>query len=130
MDNVRLVTVVLEVGDLDRSMSLYRDGFGLDLHESDHQGGAAGPSDRWTSGRHAATSWADGAFLHFALYESKGDVTRNAAVSFAVDDIHSAHSRAVDAGALVLHGPRPEPWGVSARYQDPDGNVVELTQPR
>lgn len=125
----RLVTVVLEVADLDRAVALYRDGFGLDLHVTDHEGGDHGGGDRWISGRHAATSWTDGAYLHFALYESKGDVTRAAQVSFRVDDIDAAHRSAVAAGAEVLHQPRAEPWGTSARYRDPDGNVVELTQP-
>lgn len=126
---VRLVTVVLEVADLDRAVALYRDGFGLDLHLTDHEGGDHGQGDRWISGRHAATTWTDGAFLHFALYESKGDVTRSAQISLRVDDIDAAHTAAVAAGATVLHEPRPEPWGTSARYRDPDGNVVELTQP-
>jgi predicted enzyme related to lactoylglutathione lyase len=125
----RLVTVVLEVSDLARATALYRDGFGLDLHISDHEGGDHGEGDRWISGRHAATTWTDGAYLHFALYETKGDVTRAAQVSFGVEDIDSAHRAAVEAGAAVLHEPRTEPWGRSARYQDHDGNVVELTQP-
>jgi len=121
----RLVAVVFEVGDLDRSVSLYRDAFGLDLHVDDHEG-----DDRWTSGRHAATSWSEGAFLHFALYESKnGSVTRSSQIGFRVDDLDAAHAQAVGAGAEVLHAPKPQPWGRSARYRDPDGNVVELTQP-
>jgi catechol 2,3-dioxygenase-like lactoylglutathione lyase family enzyme len=126
---VRLVTVVLEVADLDRSIELYRDGFGLDLHVTDHEGGDHGDGDRWISGRHAATSWTDGAYLHFALYESKGEVTQSAQVSFRVDDIAAAHRAAIAAGATVLHEPRREPWGTSARYRDRDGNVIELTQP-
>lgn len=125
----RLVTVVLEVSDLDRSLALYRDGFGLDLHLSDHGGGDHGADDRWISGRHAATTWTDGAFLHLALYASRGAVTSGAQVSLRVDDLAAAHRAAVAAGAEVLHEPRPEPWGTSARYRDPDGNVVELTQP-
>ena len=44
-------------------------------------------------------------------------------------DITAAHQAAVAAGAEVLHEPRREPWGTSARYRDPDGNTVELTQP-
>jgi predicted enzyme related to lactoylglutathione lyase len=125
----RLVTVVLEVADLDRSMALYRDGFGLDLHLSDHQGADHGVDDRWVSGRHAAVSWTEGAFVHFALYEAKGPPTSGAQISFRVDDIAAAHRAAVSAGAEVLHEPRTEPWGTSARYRDLDGNVVELTQP-
>ncbi len=125
----RLVTVVIEVVDLDRSIALYRDGFGLNLHEVDHGGGEHGEDDRWTSGRHASTSWTDGAFLHLALYESKGERTSHAQISFRVADIAQAHQDAINAGAEIIHEPRTEPWGTSARYRDPDNNVVELTQP-
>jgi predicted enzyme related to lactoylglutathione lyase len=125
----RLVTVVLEVSDLDRTLALYRDGFGLDLHQSDHRGGNNGTADRWISGRHAAITWTDGAFIHFALYESKGERTSGAQVSFSVENLTQAHDRAVAAGATVVHAPRNEPWGRSARYRDFDDNVVELTQP-
>lgn len=121
----RLVTVVLTVIDLDRSVSLYRDGFGLDLHIGDHEG-----DDAWTTGRHAATSWGVGAFMHFALYETKdGSNSSGAQVAFRVNDLDAAHRRAVGAGASVLHPPADQPWGRSARYSDPDGHVIELTQP-
>lgn len=121
----RLVTVVLTVADLDRSMTLYRDGFGLDFHIGDHDG-----DDPWTSGRHAATSWTDGAFIHFALYATKdGSTTSGAQIAFRVDDLEQAHAAALAAGAQVLHGPIVQPWGRSARYRDPDGNIIELTQP-
>lgn len=121
----RLNALILEVADLDRSAALYRDGFGIDLHQ-DEEGHVAG--DRWIGGRHAATSWTDGAFLHFALYEAKGDVpSRAAQVGFAVHDIEAAHTRAIAAGAILVHPPREEPWGATARYFDFDGNVVSLT---
>ena len=126
----RLVTIVLQVSNLDRSLMLYRDGFGLDLHLADHDGAEHGNEDRWISGPHVATTWTDGAFLHFALYESKGETTSGAQVSFAVEDITASHDAALAAGAELLHAPRLEPWGTSARYRDFDGNVVELTQPR
>jgi catechol 2,3-dioxygenase-like lactoylglutathione lyase family enzyme len=120
----RLVAVVLEVSDLDRSLELYRDGFGLDLHVDDHAG-----DDRWISGRHAATSWTEGTFLHFALYASKdGTTSTRSQVAFAVDDLNEAHQRAIAAGAEVIHDPRPQPWGTSGRYRDFDGNIVELTR--
>jgi predicted enzyme related to lactoylglutathione lyase len=119
----RLVSVVLEVADLERSERLYREGFGLVLHSSRHD-----EDDRWIGGAHAAVSWNDGAFAHFALYAAKGaERTAGAQVGFRVDDLDSAHSRAVAAGAEVVHGPIPQPWGRSARYRDFDGNVVELT---
>jgi predicted enzyme related to lactoylglutathione lyase len=120
----RLVTVVLTTTDLDGAVALYRDGFGLDLHLGDHEG-----DDVWTSGVHAATSWADGEFMHFALYASKdGTATRGAQIGFRVADLDGAHERAVAAGARTIHEPKAQPWGRSARYYDVDDNVVELTE--
>ena len=120
----RLVLVVLEVANLDRSAKLYHDAFGIDLNESEHGG-----DDRWISGAHAAYSWHDGAYLHFALYQAKGEVTTGAQIGFSVADIADAHERAVIAGAQVVHEAREEPWGMTARYLDLDGNIVSLTQP-
>ena len=128
MPGPRLVTVVLEVRDLDRSVALYREAFGVVLHLADHEGGEQGSDDRWISGRHAAITWHDEGFLHFALYQVKEQPTVGTQVSFRVDDLAAAHGVAVAAGAQVLHPPRTEPWGTSARYLDLDGNVVELTQ--
>ena len=121
----RLVTVVVVVSDLDRSADLYTRAFGLDLHQGDHAG-----DDPWTSGRHAATSWTEGEFIHFALYESRdGSHTTGGQVAFRVADLDVSHRLAVAAGAEVVHGPRDQPWGRSARYRDPDGNIIELTEP-
>ncbi len=124
MTTGRLILVVLEVEDLERSVAFYRDLIGVPLRlDLDHGG-----EDRWISGDHAALSWRDGAFLHFALYQSKGVMTRNAQVGFPVANIAASHARLVAAGAPVVHGPRDEPWGRTARYADPDGNSVSLTQ--
>ncbi|MFI4975271.1 MAG: VOC family protein [Caulobacterales bacterium] len=121
----RLVTVILEVSDLAAAVRFYRDLIGLDLHEgADNEAG----DDRWISGAHAAISWNGGAFLHFSLYAAKEEPTRGAQIAFDVDDLATLHQRLVSAGVRAAHPPRPEPWGLSARYYDPDGNVVGLTQ--
>jgi predicted enzyme related to lactoylglutathione lyase len=119
----RLVAVILEVSDFDRSVALYRDGFGLDLHPGDNA-----IDDRWIGGSHAEISWREGAYLHFALYPAKEQPTSGAQISIGVDSIDDAHEAAVRSGAHVLHEPRSEPWGRSARYEDFDGNIIELTQ--
>ena len=68
--------------------------------------------------------------MHFALYATKdGSTTSGAQIAFRVDNIEQAHDRGVAAGAAVVHGPIDQPWGRSARYRDPDGNIIELTQP-
>jgi lactoylglutathione lyase len=123
----RINALILEVADLAASVRFYRDLIGLALHVGADNDA---PGDRWISGAHAAISWSEGAFLHFSLYQSKGEVTHGAQVGFACDDLAAAHAGLVGAGAKVIHPPRPEPWGETARYADPDGNVVGLTQSR
>ncbi len=124
MSDARLILVVLEVSDLGRSLHFYRDLLGVPLDRAKHETG----EDRWISGDHAAASWHDGAFLHFALYQSKGVVTRDAQIGFPTDELDAAHRRLVAARVRVDHAPRDEPWGRTARYRDPDGNSVSLTE--
>ena len=106
----RVVAVILEVSDLARSTTLYRDGFGINLRSGDNE-----VHDRWIGGRHVEISWRDGAYLHFALYPAKVRPTSGAQITVSVDSIDEAHAQAVRAGARVLHEPRAEPWGRSAR---------------
>jgi predicted enzyme related to lactoylglutathione lyase len=123
----RLIFIALNVTDLERSVAFYRDGFGIDFHADTNE-----PlSEPWYGGHHAAFSWAEGAFLHFALFPAlppERPTSRHTQVGFHVNDIRAAHGQAVAAGAAVVHGPRPEPWGSTARYRDPDGNLVSITQ--
>jgi catechol 2,3-dioxygenase-like lactoylglutathione lyase family enzyme len=123
----RLIFVALNVSDLERSAAFYRDAFGIDLHRDTNEP----ETDVWIGGEHAAFSWTDGAFLHFALFPAsppERPVSRDAQLGLTVTDIDEAHARAVAAGAPVVHGPREEPWGMTARYRDPDGNLVSITQ--
>ncbi len=128
----RLVLVLFEVANVERSTSLYRDAFGIELHQgadNELEGSGEMAGDRWLAGRHAAHSWHEGAYLHFALYQAKStQTTTQAQVGFMVPDLAAAHDRAVLAGATVLHPARREPWGATARYLDYDGNIVSLTQ--
>ena len=55
-------------------------------------------------------SWTEGAFLHFALYQTKdGSTTSGAQVAFRVTDIADAHERVKAAGAELVHGPFSAP---------------------
>ena len=60
----RMIFVALNVADLERSVAFYRDGFGIEFHRDSNQP----ETDVWYAGHHAAYSWVDGAFLHFALF--------------------------------------------------------------
>ena len=121
----RIIAVILEVEDVERSLAFYRDLLGIPLRRDLDHGG----TDRWISGNHAALSWHD-SFLHFALYKSKGVVTRDVQLGFPVDDLDAMHKLLVEAGVPVDVSPRDEPWGRTARYRDPDGNSIGLTEQR
>jgi predicted enzyme related to lactoylglutathione lyase len=115
----RLAFVALRVRDLDASARFYRDAFGIPLRPAGGSGEEV----------HREYSWTDGAYLHFALFPARpGAETRGVELAFFVDDLDAAHAQAVSAGAEVESEPRAEPWGRTAGYRDPDGNLVALTE--
>ncbi len=125
-DTGRLAVVILQVSDLEKSVQFYRDLVGIPLEP-----GFNDPEDDpWYGGHHAEFSWREGAYLHFALFPARSPQRRVASsteVGFLLDDLPRIHENLVAAGVEVLHAPRPEPWGLTARYVDPDGNTVGIT---
>ena len=121
----RLVFVALNTSDLEKSTSFYKDLFGIPLESDDTPG-----DDVWIGGRHAELSWSEGAYLHFALFQERPPerkATTNSQIGFFVDDLDRLHEQAEGAGVAVLHPPREEPWGMTARYLDPDRNIVSVS---
>jgi len=113
----------LDVLDVAASVRFYRDVLGLPLEEVDDSS-----SDPWTRGRRYQAVWQNGRAV-FALFAAMpGAEARGIRVGFLVRDVDRLHRRAVAAGADVLHPPREMPWGRLARYRDPDGNIVGVTQ--
>ncbi len=123
-DNGRLIAIILYVSDLERSVQFYRDLLQVPLEPGSNEPA----DDPWIGGRHAEISWRDGAYLHFALFPARPPhrVTSGAEVGLLVADAADFHQQ-IASRVEVLHEPRPEPWGLTARYLDPDGNIVGVT---
>jgi lactoylglutathione lyase len=121
----RLIVVILHVSELERSLRFYRDLLGVPLEP----GVNTPEDDPWYGGHHAELSWRDGAYLHFSLFPARSPErkTTGAELGFMMDDVRMVHQRMTTAGVSALHEPRTEPWGLTARYADPDGNIVGVT---
>ncbi len=94
----RLTFVALSVSDLASSLRFYRDVLGLPLHDESHDSDLR---DRWYGGPHAAYSWTDGAYLHFALYPSQPPhrpVSIAAQIGFHMSDFDVVHALAANGG--------------------------------
>jgi predicted enzyme related to lactoylglutathione lyase len=128
MSNERLTFVALNVSSLANSLHFYGGILGIPLAEISHD---AEKRDPWYGGNHASYSWTDGAYLHFALYpaqEPLRPISTATQIGFHVADFEATHQRVVESGFEVIQTPRSEPWGLTARYLDPDGNIVSITQ--
>ena len=122
----RLVFVALNTSDLEKSTAFYKDVFGIPLERGNNEPS----SDPWMGGHHAELSWREGTYLHFALFPARPPhrpTTQAAQVGFWVENVDRFHQQAIKASVEVLHAPRDEPWGRTARYLDPDGNIVGVT---
>lgn len=105
MTTGRLTFVALNVSDLQASVRFYREMLGIPLKDASHD---AELEDPWYGGDHAAFSWTDGAFI--------------------VADFDAVYARVAGEGTRVVEPPREEPWGTTARFLDPDGNIVSITR--
>lgn len=119
----RLIEVELRVRDLDRSLRFYRELLGLPVGEPETHGEEDVRHAHATWG-----SWGQDGFLLFNIYPAGSAEPTRARIGFEVDGLDAIHARMAGEGAEVVHPPERKPWGRTAAYRDPDGNVVALTE--
>ncbi|MEB3235565.1 MAG: lactoylglutathione lyase [Cyanobacteriota bacterium] len=125
---MRLLHVMLRVGDLERSIAFYTDVLGMDLlRRKDY------PDGRFTLAFLGYGPESDTTVLELThnwdtpSYELGGGYGH---IALGVDDIHSACGAIAERGGRVVRPPGPMKHGstVIAFVEDPDGYKVELIQ--
>jgi catechol 2,3-dioxygenase-like lactoylglutathione lyase family enzyme len=120
----RATSVTLWVSDLDATGRFYRDflGFEMDDPHRHFEG----------DDLHYDLAWGDfetGNFMMLHLCEGgNGRRTSGVQIGFSVNDLATIHARAGTCGVKVLQEPAPGPWGANAKYEDPEGNLISVTE--
>lgn len=126
----RIALVTLVVDDYDEAIRFYTDALGFRLVED-----APRPDgSRWVVVEPDA--WGAGTGLLLARAKGDGQAARvgdqtGGRVGFFLhtDDFARDHARMTAAGVTFLEGPRREPYGTVAVFQDLYGNRWDLLQP-
>ncbi len=124
--NVEFISAVLiTTPDLARSVDFYRGILGIPLEPASHE----------DEGPHAETEIGD---VHFAIFEKEGetsvdiDVTArlvpSVRIALAVSSLDAALLRCNEANVPVLGPVEDRGFAKLAAIQDPDGNIVDLTE--
>lgn len=119
----RIVSLELRVADLSRSEAFYRDFVGLELGMDDEGGPGQEHLEGW---------WpevAGGDYMYLGIWRaSEESPPSRIRIGFLVDDLERRHALAAEMGIVVRTEPVKRPWGLQAEYEDPDGNLISLTQ--
>jgi predicted enzyme related to lactoylglutathione lyase len=115
-----LSAVLIVSKDPERLARFYRDVLGVPLEAEDHEGALP----------HWGCTLGD---VHFAIHPIEDFPDHRSGVgavrlAFTVFDIHGAARRLQERGAALLHPPRDTGYFWTTAVEDPDGNLVELTE--
>lgn len=116
-------SVYYNVKDMKRAMEFYCDVLNMqNVYESEH----------WTSleawGTIVALHWTGGSDVPAIPKDSHGP-HMGAVLTLISDDISKDRKKLEDAGAHIL-GEVDEPWGHMLTFEDPDGNILKLQNPK
>lgn len=116
--------VTLTVSDVDRAIGFYVDTLGWEKTMDVPMG----EDTRWV------TVQPKGGQASFTLTKSGATRAEEKVIGFSgviieVDDVYKAGEQLKNAGVVFLEGPRTEPWGGWAMFQDSEGNIHGLHSP-
>lgn len=107
--------ITIEVSNLEKSISFFRDKIGLSL--------------AYTSEEFGYASFESGSFSLGLVQNEQAEGNRHTGLGFAVDSLDDAYDDMSAGGVEFTQPPTQEDWGgYMAIFKDPDGNTYYLDQ--
>lgn len=122
----RISSITIWASDLDVSARFYVEFLGLPLEHSDPEPPIGLPHYECMWGTFDDDDW----FLLHIYPAPPGRVTTGAQLGIDTGDLTALIERAEASGVRVLQPARHEPWGLNAKFLDPDGNIISATATR
>lgn len=116
---LRVDKVSISVSDQERALRFYRDVLGFEVTRD----APFGEGHRWLEVR------APGQNISIVLFTAPGQEGRVGTfqhVLFTAPDVKAAYEALKAKGVVFTLPPKQEPWGISAVFQDVDGNSFSL----
>jgi predicted enzyme related to lactoylglutathione lyase len=118
---IKLVKLVsIPVTDQDRALEFYSKKLGFQVAGDT----PFGEGKRWIELR------TPGGQTRVVLFTPDGQENRIGSFSnlvFGSDDVNKTHAELRKRGVEFVQEPRTEPWGTSAMFKDPDGNIFLIS---
>jgi len=120
----KLYAVCLLVDNFEMSLKFYRDTLGLKIKSQENNQFASFDLE----GTEMAIFQKDGAI---AMFPKKFmGVGGGVSLCFQVKDLNRTCDKLIAKGVKIFEGPKTTPWGQKVAYfQDPDGNIWEISEP-
>lgn len=120
---------ILYVEDVPQTLAFYKKAFGIEqkfLHESNMYGELATGE---TTLAFASNEMAS--MNGFSIRKNSPDeMPVGAEIAFVTDNVQTAYSTAIEAGAIECSAPQEKPWGQIVSYvRDNNGFLVEICSP-
>ncbi len=121
---------IVYVPDVAASLTFFENAFGLSpryLYESGDYGELETGE---TTLAFASLVLGESHFKHGFVAAYASPTPLGVEIAFVTEDVSSAHSGAILAGAVEITAPETKPWGQTVSYvRCPDGTLVELCSP-
>lgn len=121
--HINIVTVY--VSDQQRALNFWRDQVGFEVRENRE----FTPDARWITVAPPGGETCIALWPLAAVQGAKQELGGFSGIAFTTIDITQLYAKLTESGVKFTAPPKKEPWGTSAVFADPDGNLYNVVEP-